>query len=84
MTRAHKISNLFGAVIPFLAFIAAVVLLWNRIVDWSDLGLFAALGSMAVQRPVIVRPSATPATSSRTAGCAASAAGSSASPWSAC
>jgi stearoyl-CoA desaturase (delta-9 desaturase) len=87
MTRAHKISNLIGAVIPFLAFIAAIVLLWNRIVDWSDLAvlavmyllagfgvtvgfhrllthrsfqtfkpveyLFATLGSMAVQGPVI-------------------------------
>ena len=87
MSRAHKLSNLVGAVVPFLAFIAAVVLLWNRIVDWSDLGvlavmyflagfgvtvgfhrllthrsfqtfkpveyLFAALGSMAVQGPVI-------------------------------
>jgi stearoyl-CoA desaturase (Delta-9 desaturase) len=87
MTRAHKLSNLVGAVVPFLAFIAAIVLLWNRIVDWSDLGvlavmyflagfgvtvgfhrllthrsfqtfkpveyLFAALGSTAVQGPVI-------------------------------
>ena len=87
MTRAHKISNLIGAIVPFLAFIAAVVLLWNRIVDWSDLAvlalmyvltglgvtigyhrllthrsfqtykpveyLFATLGSMAVQGPVI-------------------------------
>ena len=32
MTRAHKISNLLGAIVPFLAFIAAIVLLWNRIV----------------------------------------------------
>jgi stearoyl-CoA desaturase (Delta-9 desaturase) len=43
MTRAHKISNLFGAVVPFLAFLAAIVLLWNRIVDWSDLALFAVM-----------------------------------------
>ena len=43
MTRAHKISNLFGAVVPFLAFLAAIVLLWNRIVDWSDLALFALM-----------------------------------------
>jgi stearoyl-CoA desaturase (delta-9 desaturase) len=43
MTRAHKISNLVGAVVPFLAFIAAIVLLWNRIVDWSDLALFAVM-----------------------------------------
>lgn len=87
VSRAHKISNLIGAVIPFLAFIVAIVLLWNRIVDWSDLAvlavmyllagfgvtvgfhrllthrsfqtfkpveyLFATLGSMAVQGPVI-------------------------------
>ncbi|MGZ8632879.1 MAG: acyl-CoA desaturase [Solirubrobacteraceae bacterium] len=87
MSRAHKLSNLAGAVVPFLAFIAAIVLLWNRIVDWSDLAvlavmyflagfgvtvgfhrllthrsfqtfkpveyLLAALGSMAVQGPVI-------------------------------
>jgi stearoyl-CoA desaturase (delta-9 desaturase) len=87
MTRAHKISNLIGAIVPFLAFIAAIVLLWNSIVDWSDLAvlaimyvvaglgvtigyhrllthrsfqtfkpmeyLFATLGSMAVQGPVI-------------------------------
>jgi len=87
MTRAHKISNLLGAIVPFLAFIAAIVLLWNRIVDWSDLAVlaimyvltglgvtvgyhrllthrsfqtskpleyvFATLGSMAVQGPVI-------------------------------
>jgi hypothetical protein len=25
-TRAHKISNLFGAVVPFLAFIAAIAM----------------------------------------------------------
>ena len=43
MTRAHKISNLFGAVVPFLAFIAAIVLLWNRVVDWSDLALFSVM-----------------------------------------
>jgi len=43
MTRAHKISNLFGAIVPFLAFIAAIVLLWNRIVDWSDLAVLAIM-----------------------------------------
>jgi stearoyl-CoA desaturase (delta-9 desaturase) len=87
MTRLHKISNLIGAVVPFLAFIAAIVLLWNQYVGWTDLvvlaimyvvaGLgitvgyhrllthrsfqtykpveyvFATLGSMAVQGPVI-------------------------------
>ncbi len=43
MTRAHKISNLGGAIVPFLAFIAAVVLLWNRYVDWSDLAVLAIM-----------------------------------------
>ncbi|HYH91308.1 MAG TPA: acyl-CoA desaturase, partial [Solirubrobacteraceae bacterium] len=43
MTRAHKISNLLGAIVPFLAFIAAIVLLWNRIVDWSDLAVLAIM-----------------------------------------
>jgi stearoyl-CoA desaturase (delta-9 desaturase) len=37
MTRAHKITNLFAVVLPFAAFIAAIVLLWNQIVDGSDL-----------------------------------------------
>jgi len=87
MTRAHKNINLIGAILPFIAFLAAIVLLWNQIVDWSDLivlsimyllaglgvtigfhrmlthrsfqtfkpveYLFATLGSMAVQGPVI-------------------------------
>ena len=87
MTRAHKLSNLIGAIVPFLAFIAAIVLLWNEYVGWTDLAvlaimyvitglgitigyhrllthrsfqtykpveyLFATLGSMAVQGPVI-------------------------------
>jgi stearoyl-CoA desaturase (Delta-9 desaturase) len=47
MSRAHKISNLIGAVIPFLAFIAAIVLLWNRIVDWSDLAVLAVMYFLA-------------------------------------
>jgi stearoyl-CoA desaturase (delta-9 desaturase) len=87
MTRAHRISNLIGAIVPFLAFIAAIALLWNEYVGWHDLAvlalmyvltglgvtvgyhrmlthrsfqtykpveyLFAFLGSMAVQGPVI-------------------------------
>jgi stearoyl-CoA desaturase (delta-9 desaturase) len=87
MTRAHRISNLIGAIVPFIAFIAAIALLWNEYVGWHDLAvlalmyvitglgitvgyhrmlthrsfqtykpieyLFAFLGSMAVQGPVI-------------------------------
>jgi stearoyl-CoA desaturase (Delta-9 desaturase) len=87
MTRAHRISNLIGAIVPFIAFLAAIALLWNQYVGWHDLAvlalmyvitglgitvgyhrmlthrsfqtykpleyLWAFLGSMAVQGPVI-------------------------------
>ena len=43
MTRAHKISNLVGVVLPLVAFVAAVVLLWNELVDWSDLAVLAIM-----------------------------------------
>ncbi|MGZ5387296.1 MAG: acyl-CoA desaturase [Solirubrobacterales bacterium] len=87
MTRIEKIANLGAVVVPFAAVLAALPLLWNSLVGWSDLAviaamylltalgitvgfhrllthrafqtpkwleyLFAALGSMAVQGPVI-------------------------------
>ena len=87
MTRAHRISNLIGAIVPFIAFLTAIALLWNEYVGWHDLAvlalmyvitglgitvgyhrmlthrsfqtykpieyLWAFLGSMAVQGPVI-------------------------------
>jgi stearoyl-CoA desaturase (delta-9 desaturase) len=87
MTRIEKASNLGAVVIPFLATVAAITLLWNSVVGVADLAimaavylvsalgvtigfhrllthrsfqtskpleyLFAALGSMAVQGPVI-------------------------------
>ncbi|MGZ5334768.1 MAG: acyl-CoA desaturase [Solirubrobacterales bacterium] len=87
MTRTEKIANLGAVVVPFAAVLAALPLLWNSLVGWSDLAvmaamylltalgitvgfhrllthrafqtpkwleyLFAALGSMAVQGPVI-------------------------------
>jgi len=43
MSRAHRITNLIGAVVPFVGFIVAIVLLWNRIVDWSDLAVLAIM-----------------------------------------
>jgi stearoyl-CoA desaturase (delta-9 desaturase) len=43
MTRAERTANLLGVVVPFLGVIVAVVLLWNRAVDWIDLGIFAAM-----------------------------------------
>jgi stearoyl-CoA desaturase (Delta-9 desaturase) len=43
MTRAAKIANLGALVVPFLATLAAIVLLWGRLVDWPDLALFAVM-----------------------------------------
>src|SRR5919205_150116 len=37
MTTAHRISNLVGVVVPLLAVLVGIVLLWNTLVDWSDL-----------------------------------------------
>jgi stearoyl-CoA desaturase (Delta-9 desaturase) len=37
MSAVHRWSNLAGVFLPFLGFVAAVVLLWNTLVDWSDL-----------------------------------------------
>jgi len=87
MTRTEKIANLGAVVVPFLAVLAAIALLWNSLVSSTDLAIaaamylltavgitvgfhrllthrsfqtskpieyvFAILGSMAVQGPVI-------------------------------
>jgi stearoyl-CoA desaturase (delta-9 desaturase) len=45
MTRAQRASNLIAVFLPFAAFIAAVLFLWGRWVDASDL---VALGLMYV------------------------------------
>jgi stearoyl-CoA desaturase (Delta-9 desaturase) len=41
MTRAHRNANLVAVVLPFVAFVAAIALLWNRAVNATDLALFA-------------------------------------------
>jgi stearoyl-CoA desaturase (Delta-9 desaturase) len=41
MSKAQRNINLAAVVLPLLAFVAAVVLLWNRIVGWHDLVLLA-------------------------------------------
>jgi stearoyl-CoA desaturase (Delta-9 desaturase) len=87
MSRAHRLINLAGVLLPFAGFVVAIVLLWDRWVDWSALAVlalmyvltglgvtlgfhrllthrafatykgvqyvFAALGSMSVQGPVM-------------------------------
>jgi stearoyl-CoA desaturase (delta-9 desaturase) len=41
MTRATKLVNLGAVVVPFVATLAAIVLLWDRVVSWHDLALLA-------------------------------------------
>lgn len=41
MTRAHRISNLVAVILPFVMFLTAIVLLWNKAVGWTDLAIFA-------------------------------------------
>jgi stearoyl-CoA desaturase (delta-9 desaturase) len=87
MTRLQRNANIAAVIVPFLAVLAAVPLLWSSLVGWADLAimvsvylatafgitigyhrllthrafetyqpikyLFAILGSMAVQGPVI-------------------------------
>jgi stearoyl-CoA desaturase (delta-9 desaturase) len=43
MTRAAKISNIGAVIVPFIAFVASVVLLWNQIVGWTDLAILAVM-----------------------------------------
>ncbi|MGD9737074.1 MAG: acyl-CoA desaturase [Solirubrobacterales bacterium] len=43
MSRAEKIANLGAVVVPFVATIAAVVLLWNSLVTPADLIIAAAM-----------------------------------------
>ena len=87
MSRTHRNVNVAAVALPFVAFLAAIPMLWNELVGWTDLTifllfyflttigvtvgfhrllthrafqtfkpveyLFAALGSMAVEGPVI-------------------------------
>ena len=87
MSRLQRNANIAAVIVPFVAVVAAIPLLWNQLVGWTDVGimvgvylatafgitigfhrllthrafetyrpiryLFAILGSMAVQGPVI-------------------------------
>ena len=43
MTRLERNANLLAVTLPFIAFLGAVVLLWNSYVGWSDLVILAAM-----------------------------------------
>ena len=43
MSKAARTANLLAVLIPFVAFVVAVVLLWGNGVGWHDLALFGAM-----------------------------------------
>src|SRR3954447_7391926 len=43
ISRAQKVGNMIGVALPVLAFLLAIVLLWNKAVGWLDLGVMAVL-----------------------------------------
>ncbi|MDQ6608143.1 MAG: fatty acid desaturase [Actinomycetota bacterium] len=43
MTRAERTANLLGVVVPLAGVLAAVVVLWNRAVDGTDLAILGAM-----------------------------------------
>jgi stearoyl-CoA desaturase (Delta-9 desaturase) len=43
MTRSERIANLLGVVVPFAGVLAAIVLLWNRAVDATDIAILVVL-----------------------------------------
>ena len=43
MPPVQRYINLAAVVLPFLAFVAALVLLWNRAVGWTDLAILVAM-----------------------------------------
>ena len=43
VTRTEKVANLGAVAVPFAAVLAAVPLLWNSLVVWSDLAVMAAM-----------------------------------------
>jgi stearoyl-CoA desaturase (delta-9 desaturase) len=43
ISTPQKVSNMIGVALPFVAFLVAVVLLWNSAVGWVDLAIMAVL-----------------------------------------
>jgi len=43
MTRMERIANLYGVVLPFVGVLVAMVMLWNRAVDITDLAILVGM-----------------------------------------
>jgi stearoyl-CoA desaturase (delta-9 desaturase) len=39
MSRTQRVVNVIAVIVPFVAFLAAIALLWNKVVGWHDLAL---------------------------------------------
>jgi stearoyl-CoA desaturase (delta-9 desaturase) len=48
MSRGHQFLNLTGVALPFLGFVAAIVLLWDQWVDWTSLAVLALMYVVSV------------------------------------
>ena len=48
MTRGQKIAVLIGVVLPFLGFMGAIALFWNRGIYWMDIALLLGMYSLTV------------------------------------
>jgi stearoyl-CoA desaturase (Delta-9 desaturase) len=43
MSRLERYANLGAVIVPFVAFLGAIVLLWNSYVGWTDLAILATM-----------------------------------------
>jgi stearoyl-CoA desaturase (Delta-9 desaturase) len=43
MTRTARYANMGAVLVPFVAFLVAIVVLWNRAVGWTDLAVLAVM-----------------------------------------
>jgi stearoyl-CoA desaturase (Delta-9 desaturase) len=43
VTRFHRNVNIAAVVLPFVAVLAAIPMLWNELIGWSDVLLFAVM-----------------------------------------
>ena len=43
MSRVQRYTNLGAVVVPFIAVVVALILLWNRAVGWTDLAIMVAM-----------------------------------------
>ena len=43
MSRARRNANIGAVILPFVAFLAAIPLLWNSLIGWSELAIFAGI-----------------------------------------